>query len=161
MPELTLDRVTYGDPDVAELVHQVQDYYSEIYGGPDDNPLTDEELTSPAGLFLLARLGGEPAGMGGWRRIEPLDALGGEHPAEVRRMYTVPAARHRGVARALLTELERSAAEHGVDVLVLSTGYRQPDAVAFYRSRGYVDIPVFGHWAEAEGIVCLGRRLTG
>ncbi|RYZ32302.1 MAG: GNAT family N-acetyltransferase, partial [Propionibacteriaceae bacterium] len=37
-------------------------------------------------------------------------------------MYTAPAARHRGVARALLTELERTAAHHGADVMVLSTG---------------------------------------
>lgn len=161
MPELTLDRVSYGDPDAAELVEQVQDYYREIYGGPDDNPLTDEELTPPTGLFLLARLDGAPAGMGGWRRIDRLDALGGKEPAEVRRMYTVPAARHRGVARALLAELERSAAEHGADVMVLSTGHLQPDAVAFYRSCGYVDIPLFGHWADAPGIVCLGRRLAG
>ena len=160
MPELTLDRVAYGDPEVAGLVQQVQDYYAEIYGGPDDNPLTDDELTPPAGLFLLARLDGEPAGMGGWRRIEPLDALGGRRPAEVRRMYTVPAARHRGVARALLGELERTATAHGADVMVLSTGGIQPDAIAFYRSCGYVDIPVFGHWADAPGIVCLGRRLT-
>ena len=161
MPELTLDRVTYGDPDVAALVEQVQTYYRAIYGGPDDSPLTDAELTPPTGLFLLARLDGVAVGMAGWRRIEPLDALGGEHPAEVRRMYTVPAARHRGVARALLGELEQTAAAYGADVMVLSTGHLQPDAVAFYRSCGYVDVPLFGHWADAPGIVCLGRRLTG
>lgn len=160
MPDLTLDRVTYGDPDVAALVEQVQDYYRALYGGPDDSPLTEEELTPPAGLFLLARLGPEPAGMAGWRRIEPVDALGGRRPAEVRRMYTVPAARHRGVARALLGELERTAAAYGADAMVLSTGGRQTDAVAFYRSCGYVDVPPFGHWAASPGIVCLGRRLT-
>jgi GNAT superfamily N-acetyltransferase len=161
LPRLTLDRVTYGDADVAALVEQVQDYYRAIYGGPDDSPLTDTELTPPTGLFLLARFGDEPVGMAGWRRVAPLDALGGERPAEVRRMYTVPAARHRGVARALLAELERTAAAYGADVMVLSTGHLQPDAVAFYRACGYVDIPLFGHWAEAPGIVCLGRRLAG
>ena len=158
---LTLDRVTYGDPDVVALTAQVQDYYRELYGGPDDAPLTVAELTPPTGLFLLARLDGVPVGMAGWRRIAGVDALGGERPAEVRRMYTVPAARRRGVARALLTELERTAAEHRADVMVLSTGGVQPDAVAFYRAAGYVDIPPFGHWATSPGIVCLGRRLRG
>ena len=158
---LRLQPVTYADPAVVALTEQVQDYYRTIYGGPDDAPLADEQFTPPAGLFLLARLGGEPAGMAGWRRIAHLDALGGQRPAEVRRMYTVPAARRRGVARALLTELERTAAQHGADVMVLSTGGVQPDAVAFYRASGYVDIPPFGHWATAPGIVCLGRRLTG
>lgn len=157
----TLEPVSYADPAVVAMTAEVQDYYRAIYGGPDDSPLRDEELVPPSGSFLLARLDGEPVGMGGWRRIEAVDALGGEHPAEVRRMYTAPAARHRGVARALLTALERTAAEHGADVMVLSTGGVQADAVAFYRSCGYVDIPVFGHWAAAEGIVCLGRRLTG
>ena len=161
VPGLTLDPVPYDDPAAAALVAQVQDYYREIYGGPDDAPLTDEELTPPTGTFLLARLDGEPAGMGGWRRIAPVDALGGERPAELRRMFTVPAARHRGIARALLSELERTAAHHGADVMVLSTGGRQVDAVAFYRACGYADVPPFGHWASAPGIVCLGRRLTG
>ena len=160
VPGLTLRRVSYADPAVVGLTAQVQDYYRAIYGGPDDSPLGDEELTPPAGTFLLARVDGEAVGMGGWRRIEPVDALGGTRPAEVRRMYVVAAARHRGVARALLTALERSAAEHGADVMVLSTGGVQADAVAFYRACGYVDVPPFGHWAGAEGIVCLGRRLT-
>lgn len=161
MPDLTLEPVSYADPAVVALTAEVQDYYRQVYGGPDDSPLADDELVPPAGLFLLARLDGEPAGMGGWRRIDPVDALGGHRPAEVRRMYTAPTARHRGVARALLTELERTAAEHGSDVMVLSTGGVQADAVAFYRSCGYRDIPVFGHWADAPGIVCLGRRLAG
>ena len=161
MPDLTLDRVTYADPAVVTLTAEVQEYYRQIYGGPDDSPLADEELVPPAGLFLLARLDGEPVGMGGWRKVGDVEALGGEHPAELRRMYTAPSARHRGVARALLTELERGAAEHGADVMVLSTGGRQQDAVAFYRSCGYTDIAPFGHWAKAEGIVCLGRRLAG
>ena len=161
MPVLTLDRVTYADPAVVALTAQVQDYYRQIYGGPDDAPLADEQFAPPAGLFLLARLDGEAVGMGGWRRAPGVEALGGEHPAELRRMYTAPAARHRGVARALLTELERTAAEHGADVMVLSTGGRQPDAIAFYRSCGYVDIGEFGHWAGWDGIVCLGRRVDG
>jgi GNAT superfamily N-acetyltransferase len=159
--DLRLDRVTYGDPDVAGMVEEVQDYYRTIYGGPDDSPLTEDELTPPHGLFLLARLDGEPAGMGGWRRIARVDALGGERPAEVRRMYTAPAARNQGVARALLTELERTAAAYGADVMVLSTGGVRADAVAFYGACGYVEVPRFGHWADSPGIVCLGRRLTG
>jgi GNAT superfamily N-acetyltransferase len=161
VPDLTLDRVTYADPAVVALTAEVQDYYRQIYGGPDDSPLADEELVPPAGLFLLARLDGEPVGMGGWRKVTAVEALGGEQPAELRRMYTAPAARHRGVARALLTELERSAAQYGADVMVLSTGGIQTDAVAFYRACGYVDIAPFGHWAAAPGIVCLGRRLAG
>ena len=160
MPDLTLEPVSYADPAVVALTAEVQDYYRQIYGGPDDSPLADDELVPPAGLFLLARLDGEPAGMGGWRRVDPLDALGGEHPAEVRRMYTAPTVRHRGVARTLLTGLEATAASYGNDVMVLSTGHLQRDAVAFYRACGYTDVPPFGHWASAPGIVCLGRRLT-
>jgi GNAT superfamily N-acetyltransferase len=160
VPAPTLDRVRYGDPDAVALTEEVQAYYRQIYGGPDDSPLTEQELTPPTGLFLLARLDDEPVGMAGWRRIEPVDALGGERPAEIRRMYTRPAARHRGVARALLAELERTAAAYGADVMVLSTGGVQADAVAFYRSCGYTDVPPFGHWAASPGIVCLARRLT-
>lgn len=161
MPDLTLERVPYADPAVVALTAQVQAYYREVYGAQDDAPLAEEEFALPTGAFLLARLDGEPVGMGGWRTSPGVVALGGERAAELRRMYTAPAARHRGVARALLGELERIAAEHGADVMVLSTGARQPDAIALYRACGYVDIAEFGHWAGWDGIVCLGRRLTG
>lgn len=152
---------SYDDADVQALTEQLQAYYLRIYPGPDTSPMTATEFAPPAGLFLLGRQGGVPVAMGGWRREDGIDALGGRRVAELRRMFTVPGARRSGVARALLRELERTAAAGGADVLVLSTGRPQHEALAFYRACGYVDVAPFGYYGAVPGVVCLGRRLTG
>jgi len=43
--------------------------------------------------------------------------------------------------------------------MVLETGAPQPEAVALYRSSGYVPIPPFGHYAGSPLSVCLGKPL--
>jgi GNAT superfamily N-acetyltransferase len=137
---LRLRAVPYDDPVAAELVEQVQDEYVVRYGGRDESLVAPEEFAPPNGLFLVAWLDGEPAGGGGWRAL-------GEHRVEVKRMFTVPAARGRGVARALLAELERTAAAAGHSTVLLETGTEQPEAIALYASSGYDPVDGFGHYA--------------
>jgi GNAT superfamily N-acetyltransferase len=81
--------------------------------------------------------------------------------AEVKRMWVGPAHRRRGIARALLAELERTAAAAGCTRTVLETGDRQPEAEAFYRAVGYTPVPPFGVYREEPGCLCLARDLTG
>ena len=162
---LVLTATSYDDPAVRVLTAEVQAYYRRIYGGSDDSPLIPAEVSPPHGLFLLARIDGAAVGMGGWRTTEEGSALrvpglDGDRPAELRRMFTVPSVRRTGVARALLTELERTAARAGADVMVLSTGRPQRAARAFYRACGYLAITPFGFYGSMPGVVCLGRRLT-
>jgi GNAT superfamily N-acetyltransferase len=74
-------------------------------------------------------------------------------------MYVAPIARGRGVARALLAELERTAAEAGRLRVMLETGTRQPEAIALYRSSGYRPVPSFGLYRGAPGSRCFARTL--
>ena len=69
--------------------------------------------------------------------------------AEVKRMYVVPTARGRGVARAVLTGLEDAARDRGWTTLRLETGQRQPEAVALYTQAGYRPIAAFGSYVGA------------
>ena len=81
--------------------------------------------------------------------------------AEVKRMWTSPARRRQGLARLVLTELERVAVERGYAKMRLETGPAQPEAVAFYRSAGYRDIPLYGRYEEAlafERVLGEGER---
>jgi GNAT superfamily N-acetyltransferase len=140
------------DPVVKELVDLVQAEYVVRYGGPDDAPIDADEFAPPRGLFLLATVGGVAAGCGGWR------SLGGGR-AEIKRMFTVAEFRNRGVARALLAALERTAAEAGVGELVLETGTAQPEALALYGSSGYEPIEGFGYYAGAPLSRAYRRRV--
>ncbi len=150
------------DPDALELIAQVQQEYVERYGGEDEAPIRYDEFDAPAGAFFVgyADLGAGPVpvSMGGWRRTA-VRALGGTAVAEIKRMYVVPAARRRGYAAAVLAHLESSAAEAGLDVLVLETGLRQPEAIALYEAHGYEPIPGYGHYRDSPLSRCYAKKL--
>lgn len=130
----------YDDEVAADLIEQVQQEYVVRYGGRDDAPVDPAEFRPPRGVFLVAVLDGVPVGCGGWRGL-------GDGRVEIKRMYTAPAARGRGVARAVLAELERTAAAAGHARVLLETGLGQPEAMTLYGSAGYDPIDGFGHHA--------------
>jgi len=161
-PGWSLTRVEYGDPDVAALVEQVQAFYVERYGGPDETPLDPLMFQPPHGSFFLGRLGGTPVATGAWRRTTSAVVPGlpaGAPLAEVKRMFVVPTAQRRGLARLVLAHLERTAADSGVRALVLETGAAQPEAIALYTSSGYEPVPGFGHYRDSPLSRCYGKVL--
>jgi DNA-binding MarR family transcriptional regulator/GNAT superfamily N-acetyltransferase len=111
-----------------------------------------DELRPPAGLFVVARLHADPVGCGALK-------FHGRRPAELKRMWVAPSARGLGLGRRLLAELERLAAGHGVRTIHLETNGSLTEAIALYRSAGYVEVDPFNdepyahHWFEKR----LGR----
>jgi GNAT superfamily N-acetyltransferase len=156
--DLRLVRVPYGDPDALRLVADVQAEYVERYGSPDVSPLDPGMFEPPLGSFYVGYLRDEPVATGAWRRSE-VGALGTDRTAEVKRMYVAPAARGRGLARAVLAHLEDSAAAAGYEALVLETGIRQPEAIALYESAGYVQVPGFGYYRDSPLSRCFAKRV--
>lgn len=125
------------------------------YGGTgDETPVRSCEFEPPHGTFLVAFLDGEAVGCGGWRSFGDDGKV-----AELKRMYTAPAARRRGVARRLLAAIEESARRHGRRRMILETGDRQPEAVKLYLAAGYQRIDDFGFYRDAPGVISLGRDL--
>lgn len=78
---------------------------------------------------------------------------------EIKRMYTVPDARGKGVASQVLAELESWAAELSIEKCILETGKRQPEAIELYRKNGYQRIPNFGQYAGVENSVCFEKEM--
>jgi len=79
--------------------------------------------------FFVARLNGLAVGCGG---VAVFDDY-----AEVKRMYTRPVARGRGVAKALLRRIEDEARGAGRSVLRLETGTYQQEAIGLYERMGF------------------------
>ena len=106
-----------------------------------------DELVEPRGLLVLARLRTEPIGCGALK-------LHGRDPVEIKRMWVAPSARGLGLGRRLLNELERHARARGATVAHLETNRTLHEAIALYRSAGYVEAPPFNdepyadHWFE-------------
>lgn len=145
--------VGYHDPVAVRLVREALADLCERYGGEGDaTPVDPAQFVPPAGAFLVAWRDGEPVGCGGWRSHDGA-------AAELKRMYTVPAARGTGVGRAVLAAVEDGARAAGKRRVVLETGDRQPEAVAMYERCGYRRIPNYGHYADEPGCLSFGRDL--
>ena len=75
---------------------------------------------------------------------------------EVKRVWTHSAYRRRGLARRVMAELETEARRRGIPTVVLTTGARQPEAVALYLSLGYE--PEFDLDGDWEAVAYLSFR---
>ena len=157
--DLRFERVPITHPDAQALFAAVQAEYVLRYGGQDESPIDPADFEDPLGQFFVAYADEVPVATGAWRRSS-VQALGAGATAEVKRMYVVPAAQRRGVARRMLTHLEVTAAAEGVEVMVLETGMKQPEAIALYESSGYEPIPGFGYYCGSELSRCFGRRIS-
>ena len=155
---LHVARLPITHPDAQLLVEAVQEEYVVRYGGRDESPVDPRDFEDPLGRFFVGYLDGVPVATGAWRRSS-VRALGVEVTAELKRMYVVPAAQRRGLARQVLAHLEATAAQAGIEALVLETGIAQPEAIALYESSGYVPIPGFGHYRDSDLSRCFGRVL--
>jgi GNAT superfamily N-acetyltransferase len=78
---------------------------------------------------------------------------------EVKRMYTLPEHRGKGLAVKVLDELEKWAKEISIQKCVLETGKKQPEAIALYEKCGYQRIPNYGQYKGKENSVCFEKEL--
>ncbi|WP_320065167.1 GNAT family N-acetyltransferase [Micromonospora sp. RTGN7] len=156
MSEIEIRAARFDSPEGQRLILAALTDLGQRYGGSgDDTPVEAAEFEPPNGVFLIAYLAGQPVGCGGWRS----HGDGPGDTAELKRMYTSPAARGRGVARVVLAAVERSARQHGRKRLVLECGDKQPEAIALYTSAGYECIPNFGFYRDAPGCISFARTL--
>ncbi len=80
---------------------------------------------------------------------------------EVKRMFTLPERRNRGIALRVLKELEAWAAEMSYQKCILETGVKQPEAIRLYTKNGYTRIPNYGQYAGVENSVCFEKEILG
>ncbi|MFF0287301.1 GNAT family N-acetyltransferase [Streptomyces sp. NPDC005262] len=153
---VSLEVLDPGHPDAARCLRSYAVELQELFDGgfdPANSLLPDPgELRMPRGLFLVARLHGEPVGCAGLK-------LPAGAPAEIKRLWVSPRVRGLGLARRLLADLEERAARHGSDLVRLDTNRALEAATRLYRAGGYTEVPAFNdepyahHWFE--------KRLTG
>jgi DNA-binding MarR family transcriptional regulator len=146
--------ITLVDPTDPDAAHCLREYVAELdrrfAGGFDparsisaDAP----ELRPPAGLLLVASLRSQPIACGA------LKFHAGE-ATEIKRMWVAERVRGLGVGRRLLAELEAHAARSTSAIVRLETNASLTEAIAMYRSAGYVEVAPFNdepyahHWFE-------------
>lgn len=85
------------------------------------------------GNFLLLMRNGVAIGGGGFKFYDT-------ETAEVKRVWISDHHRRQGLAAKILQELEEQAVRQGYKRLYLTTGCRQPEAVALYLKHGYLNL---------------------
>ncbi|MFM2394624.1 MAG: hypothetical protein RLZZ546_2606 [Bacteroidota bacterium] len=83
-----------------------------------------------------------------------------DNAMEIKRMFTKEEHRGKGIAQAILTELEKWTLELGYNETVLETGNKQPEAIALYRKVGYNIIPNYGQYEGIENSKCFKKILV-
>ncbi len=103
-------------------------------GFDDEMAQLDRRYSPPDGLFLLARVDGEPAGCVGLKRME------GVGTAEVKRLYVRPAHRGLRIGEQLVGALKGRAAQMGYRRLLLDAVPQTVHAQRLYAAMGFREI---------------------
>lgn len=131
-------------PLFADLEREYDARYGDFFGEAASTELGRyplAEFAPPHGAFLVLteQVAGddeqgaddeEAVAGGAFRRYD-------ERTAELKRIWTRPDRRGRGLARRVVAELEAEARRRGYERIFLTTGPRQPEAVALYLASGY------------------------
>ena len=94
------------------------------------------EVRPPRGAFVLAYLHGEAIGCGAVKH-QP------DNVTDIKRMWIAESSRGLGLGRQLLEHLERLGRDHGSTEAHLETSNVLPEAIALYRSSGYLEVAPF------------------
>ncbi|SFJ05246.1 GNAT family N-acetyltransferase [Olleya namhaensis] len=91
----------------------------------------------------------------GCAAFKPFD----NNTVEIKRMFTTEAARGKGVASAILKQLEVWAKQLNYTHSILETGIRQIEAVNFYKKCNYQIIDNYGQYKGIKESICFKKAL--
>lgn len=93
-----------------------------------------------------------PAACGAFKKFD-------DTTVEIKRMYTNPEFRKRGLATAIVKELETWAKEMGYEKAVLESSLEQNEALSVYEKSGYQRIPNYGQYIGVDASVCYQKDI--
>jgi DNA-binding MarR family transcriptional regulator/GNAT superfamily N-acetyltransferase len=134
---------------LAEYVAELNRRSERVFDPSVGATALPDEVRPPAGQFFVAYLHGEAIGCGAVKHHA-------DAPAEIKRMWIAPRARGLGLGRRLLETLEACALASGARVAHIETSAVLAEALALYRSAGWVEVPPFNdepfadHWFEKQ-----------
>lgn len=136
-----IELVKYLDADLAERDMEEHSFYDQF------NKITALKHV------VIGYEDAKPISCGAIKEIAP-------DRVEIKRMYTSPESRGKGMASLVLRELEKWAAELSYFSLVLETGKRQPEAISLYNKNGYRPIPNYGQYEGVENSLCFEKEIS-
>ena len=148
---LKIVRTNSDNPDFKELVKLLDAELAERDGA--DHPFYAQyNKIDKIKFAVVAYENGKPVSCGAIKEFS-------NDTMEIKRMYTLPESRGRGIAAKVLSDLENWTKELSFERCILETGKKQPEAIALYKKNGYKLIPNYGQYAEVENSLCFKKEL--
>ncbi len=148
---IKLKRTTSDNPDFEKMVVAL-DAYLKILDGEDHAFYAQFNKTSLLKNALICYENETAVGIGAYKEYD-------SETAEIKRMYTLPECRGKGIAKAILNELEVWAAEENYTQSILETGFMQVDAIGLYQKLGYVITENYGQYVGVANSVCMKKNI--
>ena len=149
---ISMVRTTSDNKDFGDLVIQL-DAYLRILDGEDHAFYAQFNKSNLLKNALVCYENEVAVGIGAYKEYDA-------ETVEIKRMYTLPEYRGKGIAKAIVTELELWAKEEGYQLAILETGYLQKDAIGLYQKLGYEITDNFGQYIGVENSVCMKKSLN-
>ena len=150
-------RVEIADPRDEDARYCLRAYFEELgrrfdtgFDPAQSISASDEEMTLPNGLLLIANIQGAPVGCGALKFHVDTQS------AEVKRMWVAFEMRGLGLGRRLLERLSAEAASRGIQILRLETNRSLSEAKRLYETAGFVEVEPFNdepyahHWFQKD-----------
>ncbi|MDO5969966.1 GNAT family N-acetyltransferase [Flavivirga aquimarina] len=148
---IKLIRTDSDNKDFINLVNLLNDYL-KVVDGDDHEFYNQYNNIDVLKHVVIAYIDNKPVGCGAFKKYT-------EHETEVKRMYTLPETRGKGVATIILKELENWSKELSYEACVLETGKRQVEAVQFYKKNNYTVIPNYGQYKDMTNSLCFKKMI--
>lgn len=146
---MNLIRATSDNIDFQHLVIQL-DAYLRVLDGNDHEFYAQFNKSNLLKNALVCYENNIAVGIGAYKEYD-------SETIEIKRMFTLPEYRGKGIAKAILSELENWAKEEKYSFSILETGYLQKDAIHLYTKLGYEVIENFGQYIGVENSVCMKK----
>ena len=138
-------------PQATALLKQSHALMQSLFAPEDNFYLDIDDLVAPDIHFFTARIGDDTLGTGALM----IKAAYGE----VKSMFVSEAARSKGIAAALLRQIEDTAHNEGLAMLKLETGNVLHAAHRLYARHGFTQCGVFGDYVNAKSSIFMEKTL--
>ncbi|MCK0096150.1 GNAT family N-acetyltransferase [Yoonia sp. F2084L] len=148
---IIVERTDPHHPKATALLKQSHALMQSLFPPEDNFYLDVDDLVAPDIHFYTAREGDDILGTGALM-VKP-------DYGEVKSMFVSETARGKGVAAALLRQIEDTAREEGITILKLETGNLLHAAHRLYARHGFIKCGVFGDYETGKSSLFMEKQL--
>lgn len=148
---MTIHRTDSHSSDFKNLVKSL-DATLAHHNGDNDDFFAQFNKIDTIKNCIVAYIDEVPAACGAFKELS-------EDTVEIKRMFTNPEFRKRGLGSSIVGELENWAKELGYKKAVLETSKDLTNAISVYEKSGFQRIPNYGQYIGVDSSVCFEKRL--